>query len=112
MIKSVRLILYSNLCQIRCLTRDPTSEKAKKLQSLNNNLEIVQCNIRNKDDLLRAFENSWAIFAITDFWATPTQPEIEIEQGKLMADVAAELNIQYYIFSCAINVNKLTGGKL
>ncbi|CAF5098594.1 unnamed protein product, partial [Rotaria sp. Silwood1] len=108
----VRSLSKMGKFKIRCLTRYPTSEKARKLQSLSDNIEIFQCNIRNKDDLLHAFQNSWAIFAMTDFWATPTQPEIEIEQGKLMADIAAKSNIKYFIFSCAINVNKLSDGKL
>ena len=73
---------------------------------------MVTCNINNSDDVKRAFKDSWAIFALTDFWAQPDQPEVEVQQGTLMADVASSLQVPYYIFSTVEDINKLSGGKL
>ena len=72
---------------------------------------MVTCNINKVDDVKRAFQDSWAIFALTDFWAQPHQPEVEIQQGKIMADVAASLQTPYYIFSVLEDTNKLSNGK-
>jgi len=98
--------------KIRGLTRDPTSEKAKAVKRLSNDIEMVTCDITNSDDVKRAFKDSWAIYAVTDFWAQPNQPEVETQQGIIMADAAALLEIPYYIFSTIEDVNKLSNGKL
>ena len=100
------------LKQIRGLTRDSTSAKAQTIQRLSNDIEMVNCDISKKDDVERAFKDSWAIFALTDFWAQPDRPEVEIQQGKLMADVAGALGTPYFIFSTLEDTNKLSGGKL
>jgi hypothetical protein len=73
---------------------------------------MVTCDINKSEDVKRAFKDSWAIFALTDFWAQPDQPEAEMQQGILMADIAAALEIPYYIFSTVEDVNKLSNGKL
>ncbi len=73
---------------------------------------MITCDITKSDDVKRAFKDSWAIFALTDYWAQPDQPEVEIQQGTLMADTAALLEIPYYIFSTVEDVNKLSGEKL
>ena len=100
------------LKQIRGLTRDATSAKAQTIQRLSNDVEMVKCDINKKDDVERAFKDSWAIYALTDFWAQPDQPEVEVKQGRLMADVAGALQTPYYIFSTVEDPNKLSGGKL
>jgi len=73
---------------------------------------VVTCDITKTDDVKRAFKDSWAIFALTDYWTQPDKPEVEIQQGTIMADAAASLQIPYYIFSTVENVNKLSNGKL
>jgi uncharacterized protein YbcI len=73
---------------------------------------MVTCDITKSDDVQRAFKDSWAIFALTDYWAQPDKPELEVQQGTIMADAAASLKIPYYIFSTVEDVNKLSGEKL
>lgn len=81
------------------------------MKRLSDRIEMVTCDINKKDDVERAFKDSWAVFAVTDFWAQPTQPEVEFHQGKVMADVAASLHIPYYIFSTLEDTIKPSGGK-
>ncbi|CAF1244076.1 unnamed protein product [Didymodactylos carnosus] len=76
---------------IRGLTRDVNSEKAQALKRLGDYIEMVTCDINKSDDVKCAFKDSWAIYALTDSWAQPDQPDFEIRQGMLMADVAASL---------------------
>jgi hypothetical protein len=73
---------------------------------------MVTCDITKSDDVQRAFKDSWAIFALTDYWAQPDKPELELLQGTIMADAAASLKIPYYVFSTVEDVNKLSGEKL
>jgi len=79
---------------------------------LSDDIEIVTCDINKIDDVKNAFKDSWAIFALTDFWAQPDQPEVEIQQGIIMADVAASLQTPYYIFSTLEGSLKISGGKM
>ena len=94
------------------MTRDPTSGKSQSLKRLSNDIELVKCDISNRDDVRRAFKDSWAVFTVTDYWAHPDKPEVEIEQGALMADVAADLKVPYYIASVLEDVDKQSDGKL
>jgi hypothetical protein len=82
------------------------------VKQLSNDIEMVTCDINKSDDVKRAFKDSWAIYALTDYWAQPDQPEVEMHQGNLMADAAASLQIPYYIFSVLEDADKLSGGKL
>jgi saccharopine dehydrogenase-like NADP-dependent oxidoreductase len=98
--------------KIRSLTRNSSSEKAQALAHLSNDIEMVTCDITKSDDVKRAFKDSWAVFALTDPWGNPNQLDHEKQQGYVMADAAASLQIPYYIFSTVENVNKLSNGKL
>lgn len=73
---------------------------------MSNDIEIVQCNLTKSEDVQRAFKDSWAVFALTDYWAQPDKPELEVQQGTVMADAAASLNIPYYIFSMTEDMDK------
>ena len=108
----LRALLGNNEYRIRGLTRDVNSDKAKAVQQLSDEIEMVQCDLNSTDDVQRAFEGSWAIYALTDFWAQPDLPELEVEHGRRMADVAAQLKSKpFYIFSIAEDVDRLSGGK-
>lgn len=72
---------------------------------------MVKCDTTKKNDVQKAFQDSWAIFALTDFWARPDKPEAELEQGMVMADTAVSLGVNYYIPSVLEDVNKISNGK-
>jgi hypothetical protein len=82
------------------------------LKSLSDDIEVVKCDITKSDEVKHAFKNSWAVFAVTDFWAQPGKPEAETQQGTAMADAAASLQIPYYIFSMTEDIDKQVHGKL
>lgn len=94
------------------MTRDANSAKALAVKQLSEHIEMVTCDINNKDDVLRAFRDSWAVFCVTDFWAQPDKPEVELKQGILMADAAVATKVEYSIFSVLEDSNKLSGNKL
>ncbi|CAF4264226.1 unnamed protein product [Rotaria sordida] len=51
---------------------------------------MVSYNISNRDDVQQVFKDSWPIFALTDFWAQPDQPEVEIQQGFFKTQKSAD----------------------
>jgi len=107
----VRSLIETGKYKIRGLTRASPRVTAQALKRLSDNIEMVTCDINKSDDLKRAFKDSWAIFGLTDYWAQPDQPEVEMNQGILMADSAASLQTPYYIFSTLEDPTKLSGGK-
>ena len=72
----------------------------------------MKCDITKSEDVQRAFKDSWAVFAVTDFWAQADKPEVEVQQGTVMADAAALLKIPYYIFSMTEDIDESMKGKL
>lgn len=110
---------------VRCLTRDPTSEKATKLAELE--AEIVKADLEDKESLRQAFNGVHAIFLNTDFWhpyrkalAAGTDSltsakqgyDVEVSHGKNAADVAATIpTLERFIYSALGPMKAASGGK-
>ncbi|KAK0109493.1 hypothetical protein ONS95_002183 [Cadophora gregata] len=94
---------------IRGITRDASKESSKKLAS--RGVEVVTADLNSKESLLAAFKDAYAVFAVTNYWET-LDHNLEIQQGKNLADAALESGVQHYIWSSLLNVNELTHGKL
>ena len=75
----------SNSFSVRAITRDSTKPNALKLKE--RGCEVIEADLSNKDSLQKAFEGAYGVFGVTDFWAT-MNPDIEISQGKNVADAA------------------------
>lgn len=88
---------------LRGITRD-TSKPASKTLS-DRGVEMISADLDDKDSLVKAFEGAYAVFAVTDYWAT-MDGDREIRQGKNSADAAKEVGVEHYIWSTTINVAK------
>lgn len=110
---------------VRCLTRDPSSDKATKLSELG--AEIVRTDLEDKESLRQAFNSVHAIFLNTDFWhpyrnalAAGTDSltsakqgyDVEVSHGKNAADVAAGIpTLERFIYSALAPMKAASGGK-
>ncbi|KAJ5130894.1 uncharacterized protein N7515_006933 [Penicillium bovifimosum] len=110
---------------VRCLTRNPSSEKAQKLAKRGG--DIVQADLDDKESLRLAFTGAHAIFLNTDFWqpyraalATGADHlssaqqgyEAEILHGKNAADVAATIpTLERLVYSALGPMKAASGGK-
>ncbi|CAI7641256.1 unnamed protein product [Penicillium pancosmium] len=110
---------------VRCLTRQPTSEKAMDLEK--RGAELVQGDLEDEPSLQRAFDDVHAIFLNTDFWipfreamalgkdlvsASQEAYEIEVLHGKNAAKVAATIpTLERFIYSALGPMNKASNGK-
>lgn len=56
-------------------------------------------------------KGAYGVFAVTNFWESRSA-EVEMRQGKAMADAAKEAGVEHFVFSSLINVTELSGGKL
>lgn len=56
-------------------------------------------------------KDAYAVFAVTNYWESKSA-DVEMKQGKAMADAAKEAGIQHYIWSSLLNVTELSKGAL
>jgi len=109
----VNALLKDGTWKVRGLTRDPNSEKAKELKQ--KGVDVVKCDVSNRDEVEHAFKGAYAVFAVTNFWDKDIYPNNkgkEEEQGKLMADVAKAEGVKHYIWSSLHDAQTISGGKI
>ena len=61
-----KALLGSGKYNVRCLTRNASSEKAKALA--NAGAEVVECTMDTIESLTKAMEGCYGIFGVTSFW--------------------------------------------
>ena len=98
----------SQAYRICAITRDANSKNAKRLQE---KVEVVQADVFNRASLETALTGAHTIFAMTTPSLGENAWEIEYNNGKRIADVAAEKHVQYIIFSTLPSVKDISGGK-
>lgn len=103
---------------VRGLTRNPGSPNAKALAA--KGVEIVKADLNDEQSLVKAFEGSTAIYAVTNFFEPfgpdPQHPEkavaVEVAQGINLANAALKTAaLEHYIWSTLPNFNKISNRK-
>ncbi|KAL8944447.1 MAG: hypothetical protein Q9211_000589 [Gyalolechia sp. 1 TL-2023] len=94
--------------EIRAITRDLDSEKAK---SLRGKVQVVQGDVRDRASLEKALTGVHTVFAMTNPIFAPGGGEIEYDSAKAIADVAVEKSAEYIIFSTLPSIAEISGGK-
>lgn len=106
-------LLATGKYRVRGTTRNPDSETAKSLVS--KGAEIIKVSLWSRDDIARAFQGANIVFAVTNFWDKDIFPGNlggEIEQGKLIADVAKEQGVEWLLWSSLADTISGSNGKL
>lgn len=62
------LLQYPQQYQVRCLTRNPDSDKARALAA--QGAELIKADLTIPSTLPEAFRDVWGVFAVTDFYDT------------------------------------------
>lgn len=101
----VRAILNdeSKEFSVRALTRNVTSEKAKKLAQLG--AEVVQVDIDDHETLKSAFSGAYGVYAVTFFWEH-FSAEKEIAEAESIAKAAKETGVKHIIWSTLEDTRK------
>ena len=58
-----------------------------------------------------AVEGSHTVFAVTNYWEKMSK-DVEVGQGKAIADAAKAAGVQHLIWSSLVNVTEVSGGRL
>jgi len=62
------LIKSQSSWKIRAVTRDPSSDDAKSIASLDKSVEIFEGNEWNEGEMKKAFTDAHAVFSLTDYY--------------------------------------------
>lgn len=98
----VRHLMRNPTFTVRALTRDPLSTKAKELAQhyrAEPRFSMVQGNLDDADSLIRAFDGSHGVFAVTNFWEPGVGFDGEIRQGNNIAEACRKTNVRHIVFS-------------
>jgi len=82
--------------QVRAVTRNGDSEKAKQLEALG--AEVVEADIDDKQSIVSVLQGAYGAFFVTFFW-DHFSPEKEYNQAKYMAEAAKETKMTHVIWS-------------
>lgn len=102
---------------IKGTTRNLSSPAAQSLTS--RGVEMVHADYDDPSTLRAAFQNAWAIYAVTDFWqlfaSNTSAPEAAMEQeythGTNLARAAAEVEtLKHYIWSTVPSAQDISNG--
>jgi len=98
----VRELSKDGKWHVKAVTRDTNKPSAKELTRLPN-VEIVFADMEDKFSLSKVFQNAYGVFSVQNFWEVGF--EGEIRQGKNVATVAKEQNIQHLVYSTLPDCN-------
>jgi len=89
------LLAHENAFDVRGLTRDAASEAAQALAA--RGVTMVEGDLGDPDTLREPVADADAVFAVTNFWTEGY--DAQVQQGKNIADVAAEEGVDQFVFS-------------
>ncbi|XP_078542247.1 nmrA-like family domain-containing protein 1 [Lissotriton helveticus] len=94
---------------VRAVTRFANRPASQFLRDLG--ATVVKGELDNKKSVEEAMSGAHGAFLVTDFFDSFSR-EKEVQQGKMVADVAKQLGTKHVVFIGFENVKALTGGKL
>lgn len=102
-----RHLLARGKFAVRCLTRNPDSEKAAALRQ--SGAEVVKGDLDDIRSLRAALAGCYGAFGVTNYWE---HFEREYEQGKNLIDAVADSGVQHFVLSTLPYAKKISNGTL
>jgi uncharacterized protein YbjT (DUF2867 family) len=90
---------------VRGLTRNAGSDAARALDD--RGVTVVEGDLYDRDALREAVDGVDAVFAVTNFWTEGY--EGQVQQGKNIADAAADAGVDHFVFSGVGSHDEETG---
>jgi len=107
----IESLLKLDKFRLRGVTRNAKSDKAAALKA--KGVEIAEGDIRNKAQLVAAFQGAWGVFSVTQFWDPEVMknPELEFTWGCTAVDAAVEAKVGVFVWSGLANSDGLSNKK-
>jgi len=97
--------LIRDAWHVRGLTRNPDSAKARALAAAG--AELVQGDMGERSSLRSAFHDAYGVYSVQNPMISGL--EAEVQQGKLVADVAMEVGVSHLVYASAGTGHTNTG---
>ena len=98
----LRALQASGQFKVRALTRNPG--KHRELAE-----EVVEADLDRPETLKAAFEGTYGVFLVTNFWETGSD---ELKQATAAIRAAKQAGVKHFIWSTLPDVEAISGGKL
>ncbi|KAH7393167.1 hypothetical protein BKA64DRAFT_755184 [Cadophora sp. MPI-SDFR-AT-0126] len=98
----------SALYRVRGITRDASKPSAVALKA--KGVEVVEADLDKPATLTAALAGSDAVFGVTNYWERASK-EVEIAQGKAIANASVAAGAELLIWSSLPSVAKMSNGK-
>lgn len=98
----IRALQASGEFRVRALTRNPSQHS-----SLAD--EVVAADLNRPETLTSAFEGTYGVFAVTNFWEQGGADEVM--QGEAVVRAAKDAGVEHFVWSTLPNVEAISGGK-
>jgi uncharacterized protein YbjT (DUF2867 family) len=102
-----RHLVRSGKYNVRCLSRNTTSDKARALRQAGG--ELVAGDLGDRASLQAAMRGCDVVFGVTNFWE---HFEGERQHGANLVDAVAEAKVPQFVFSTLPGAKTITGGKI
>jgi uncharacterized protein YbjT (DUF2867 family) len=102
-----RHLLAGGRFAVRCLTRNPTSDRAAALKRAG--AEVVAGDLDDPASLRAALDGCHAAFGVTNFWEHFDDEE---RQGRNLIDALAAANLRHVVLSTLPSPKEITRGRL
>ena len=103
----MRALLDSGKYQVRAITRNSNSDKAKQLASLKS-VSVHEANLSDAKSLDKTLSGCHGTFLVTDFWSDP-HASPETEQGVNLIESALKNKVAHVVFSGLENASSVIG---
>lgn len=90
---------------LRALTRKPDSDAARAIAALG--AEVVAGDLDDAASLGRALDGAWGVYSVQNTWEAGVEKE-EV-QGKRLAQLARDNNVQRFVYASVASADKATG---
>jgi len=77
--------------------------------------ELIRGDLLREDTkkvIMNALKGVEAVYAVTDFWDDPKNPDAELKQGRVIMDACKEAGVKHVIFSGLENTKDMSKGKV
>lgn len=101
-----RHLISTGEYSVKCLTRDPGSEKAQALAEAG--AEVVKGDLDDTGSIFNAAKGCWGVFGVTNFWE---HLDKEFQQGKNLVDAVESAGVEHFVLSTLPYINKITKGE-
>lgn len=99
--------LLGNGWAVRALVRDPDKQRAKDLEALG--AELVTGDLDDPESLRAAAQGVHSVFSVQPADMAEPRPEVEVRQGKNVADAAKAAGVAHLVYSSVGSAERRSG---